>query len=157
MGIIPPGRGLPSQAYKTYQIIAPVPTHWRPATCEEVECVAWRNGWKTIVPSDSAQAQYIRSGASGRRFVESTGSRQLNEALVGLLNEALVEFMFEPGQRCFAAESHRVSLEREPLFVVRGGDARANPTGERRVHSRAEDWQEDFAEHQDRIKRAREG
>ena len=33
------------------------------------------------------------------------------------------------------------------LLVVRGGDWRGNPTGERRVHTRPEDWAEHLHEH----------
>lgn len=138
---------LPSQHFKTYEIIAPLKTHFRPATCEEFGCEAWRNGWRTIVPTDSGAAQYIRSGSSVRRFVESTGALELAGGMA--------EFMFSPGQKCFAADKHRVPLEREPLYVARGGDARGNPLRERRVHTRAQDWQEDFAGHLDRVRQSK--
>jgi hypothetical protein len=137
---------LPSQHFKTYEIIAPLQTHFRPATCEEVECEAWRNGWKTLVAHDSEAALYIRSGASGRRFDEVGFGREPG---------ALVQFLFAPGQKCFAADRHRVPLEREPLYVARGGDARGNPMRERRVHTRASDWQEDFAGHLDRVRQSK--
>lgn len=137
---------LPSQHFKTYEIIAPLQTHFRPATCEEVECGAWRNGWKTLVLNDSEAALYIRSGASGRRFSEVGFGQDPGQ---------LVQFIFDPGQKCFAADKHRVPLEREPLYVARGGDARGNPLRERRVHTRAEDWQEDFAGHLDRVRQSK--
>jgi hypothetical protein len=135
---------LPSQHFKTYEIIAPLQTHFRPATCEEFECEAWRNGWKTIVPMNSEAALYIRSGSSGRRFEETTS-----------IDSTMAEFLFAPGQKCFAADRHRVPLEREPLYVARGGDARGNPMRERRVHTRASDWQEDFAGHLDRVRQSK--
>jgi hypothetical protein len=135
---------LPSQHFKTYEIIAPLSTHFRPATCEEVECEAWRNGWRTIAPMSSEAAQYIKSGASGRRFEETTS-----------IDSTMAEFLFAPGQKCFAADRHRVPLEREPLYVARGGDARGNPMRERRVHTRASDWQEDFAGHLDRVRQSK--
>lgn len=140
---------LPSQHFKTYEIVAPISTHWRPATCEEVNCAAFLNGWKTIVPSNSDQALYIRSGSSGRRFMETNDS--YDQAA------GLTEFNFPAGQKCFGADRHRVPLERTPLFIARGGDARGNPTRERRVHDRPEHWVEDFAEHQDRVRKSREG
>lgn len=127
--------------FKTYEIIAPLSTHYRKATCAEVECAQYVNGWKTIVPSDSPQAQYIRT-QSGRKFTEKRGE-----------SAGLAEFAFAPGQQCFGSDRHRVSLEREPLYVARGGDARGNPLRERRVHANAGDWQEDFAGHLDRIKK----
>ena len=67
-------------------------------------------------------------------------------------SEGLTVFTFEPGQDCFA--QHRVPLERDPLFLVRGGDWRGNPTGLQPYrHHRGEDWVDDFADHQDRIAR----
>lgn len=138
---------LPSQHFRTFEIVSPIPTHWRPAGCEEFECGAWRNGWKTIVPASSPQADYIRAAGHGRRFQETT-------AFDG---SGMAEFMFAPGQKCFAAASHRVPLEREPIYIARGGDARANPSRERRIHTRPADWVEEFAEHQDRVKKSREG
>ncbi len=127
------------QFYKTYAIDAPRSTHTRPASCAEVECQAWANGWRTVVPSNSPQAVYIR-GKSERRFIEV---RQ---------DAGMVEFFFSPGQSCFRAGEHRISLERPPLFSVRGGDFRGNPLQlPTRRFARAEDWRDDFGEHQERI------
>ena len=62
----------------------------------------------------------------------------------------LTEFTFEAGQTCFV--EHRVPLEREPLYVVRDGDWRGNPRGTApRIHTRPDDWVDDFAEHQQRL------
>lgn len=133
---------LPSQHFKTYEIIAPLQTHFRNATCAEVECPGYVKGWKSIVPSDSPQAVYIRA-QSGRRFVEKAA------------DGGMAEFVFEPGQQCFASDKHRVPLEREPFYIARGGDARGNPLRERRVHTRASDWQEDFAGHLDRVRQSK--
>lgn len=138
---------LPSQHFKTYEIIAPLQTHFRKATCAEVECPGYVNGWVTRVPAGSQAEQYIRSGSSGRRFHESTGYSELAEGVA--------EFMFPPGQQCFASDKHRVPLEREPFYIARGGDARGNPLRERRVHTRAADWQEDFAGHLDRVRQSK--
>lgn len=142
---------LPSQHFKTYEILAPLSTHFRPATCEEIECPAYVNGWKTIVPADSGAAQYIRSGTSGRRFVEAQSPYEIENGLT----DGMAEFIFEPGQKCFASDKHRVPLEREPLYIARGGDARGNPLRERRVHTRPEDWTEDFAEHLDKVRQSK--
>ncbi len=124
--------------YRTYQIVAPVSTHFRPATCEEVDCDAHKHGWKTLVPSNSDQALYIRSGASGRRFTE--------HALEG----AVTEFIFEAGQQCFGASKHVIPLERDPIFNVR-------ENGLTRRHTRPELWTEDFAGHLDTVRRIKEG
>lgn len=130
----------PVTAFQTYELRAPAATHWRKASCKEVECAGYREGWRTIVPVDSPQAQYIRAH-SGRSFTEHT------------MIDLLTEFTFPPGQQCFAADGHRVPLERDPLYIVRGGDWRGNPTGMLRRHQRAEHWVEDFGEHQLKVAR----
>lgn len=128
----------PVSAYKTYALRAPKETHYRPATCEDIRCPAWLNGWKTVVPSDSLQAQYIRAKA-GRQYTEAPAGN------------GLAEFRFPAGQRCFGADKHVKPLEREPLYIVRAGDWRGNPTGEVRTHTRGADWVDDFGEHQLKI------
>jgi len=135
---------LPAAAYKTYAVQRPKSTHQRQATCEEVECPAWRDGWTTHVDVSTElgkrQAEYIAK-KSGRRFHETTG--------FGDINNGQREFMFPPGQQCF--REHWVPLEMEPIYVVRDGDWRGNPTGRRRVHANGKEWVEDFAEHQDHV------
>jgi hypothetical protein len=138
----------PPEAYKTYSIVAPEETHFRPASCEEVECEMRAAGWVTLVDETSdlgeQQAAYIRGyyndfgeyQAAGRVFTESRGP-------AGTL------FEFPPGEECFRA--HQIRLDREEFFIVRGGDWRGNPRRELRQHDTPENWVEDFAEHQDRI------
>lgn len=145
--MIPTSQGMrlapegPAAAYKTYSINAPLATHWRDATCAEVECQAQTFGWRTVLDESTdlgqRQAHYIRK-QSGRRFTEE---RQ---------PDTLTAFTFEAGQECFG--THRVSLERPELFVVRAGDWRGNPTGQKPyLHSGPESWLSDFGEHQERI------
>ena len=131
---------MPVQAYKTYQAAMPLATHWRPATCAEVDCSWYLAGWKTIVPAGGEHEALVRG--SGRKFTEETQPG------------GLIEFRFEAGQQCFQAATHRLPVGRPERLFVRDGDWRGNPTGWRREHTRPEDWQEDFAEHQDRLKTA---
>ncbi len=126
---------------QTYRIVAPISTHWRQASCAEIDCTAYLSGWRTEIDEHTQlgaqQAAYIRS-TSGRRFTEAR--HEITRLTV---------FTFAPGQTCFAAGSHRAPLEREPLYVVQGGDWRGNPRQIRpRVHRRAEDWVDEFANHQ---------
>ncbi len=131
---------VPVTAMKTYSVVAPTATHWRDATCEEVTCANHESGWRTKVDESTdlgmRQAAYIRK-QSGRRYREERDE-------VGL-----TVFTFEAGQRCVA--QHRAPVGRPELFFVCDGDHRGNPTGNRRVHVRPEDWVEDFALHQDRL------
>lgn len=147
---------MPPQAYKTYHVARPMlverdgtarpGSHWRAATCQEVDCAAYRRGWKTVIdvsrrargglPSGMAQANFIRLHA-GRHFT-------------AVQDGDLVTFTFPPGQKCFT--QHRIPVGREPIFAVTGGDWRGNPTGMRPVrfanHRRFVD---DFGEHQQRL------
>lgn len=128
---------LPVQAMKTYQVSAPLATHWRKATCEEVQCAGYVKGWKTLIDTRTvqgqAQANYIRV-ASGRRFTE--------EANIA----GGVTFHFAVGQSCFRSGDHKVPLERPALYVVRSGDWRGGRV--ERHHATPDDWVDDFANHQ---------
>lgn len=108
---VPPA--LPAGAMQTHQIAMPRATHWRSATCEEVDCEAYRDGWLlSLVGLDEGDIWQARN--SGRRYRE-------------LDTDAGMVLVFEPGQPCFASISHYAPLDREPLFIARDGDWRGNP------------------------------
>lgn len=128
----------PASAYQTYSIKAPLSTHFRAATCEEVGCPDYQYGWKVHL---EGLPENLRSTAltSGRRYrVEQE-------------RDGVTWIVYEAGQQCFQYRKHRTRLERPELYIVRGGDARGNPTGEQVNHKRAEDWVEDLHEHTDKI------
>jgi hypothetical protein len=133
---------LPVHGYQTFQIVAPVSTHWRAATCEEADCLAMQRGWTTTVDEQTdlgkRQAHYIRREAK-RSFVEEKRP------------DGLTAFKFKAGQNCF--REHKVRVEREEIFVRRDGDWRGNPTQQRTRYDRADQWVSDFAEHQDNLAR----
>ena len=128
----------PVRAYQTYQITAPLATHWRTATCTEVDCDAHLRGWSTTVDVatelGARQATYIRMHAGRAYTVTEAGT--------------LVTFMFPGGQQCF--RTHRVPLGRPEIYTVRGGDWRGS-TGLVRRHADAQDWVDDFGEHQEQL------
>lgn len=121
-------------SYKTYSVHQPKTGHTRIGSCERAGCEANLYGWRTGVPTLSVQADYIRN-KSGRRFTE--------EVIGG---ESL--FTFYPGQQCFT--EHHVT-DRPQIHMVRGGDWRGNPSGERRIHTTGDFWVEDFTEHQAKL------
>jgi hypothetical protein len=132
---------------KTYEVSAPVATHWREATCAEYECDAHQLGWKTIIDESTElgqqQAALIRSMTSP----SYPNRRYFTEARDGA---GMTVFTFPPGQACF--RKHYAPLERPPLLLVRGGDWRGNPRVIETVqHTRPEFWVEDFAEHQGKL------
>ena len=135
--ITPQGR---VQDYKTYQIVSPVSTHWRTATCAEVDCPNYLKGWKIRIeglPPEMAHA----ARTSGRKYTELDVTE----------NEHWL--IFEAGQPCFRASEHRKLLDKQEIFVVRDGDFRGNPTGNVRKHTSPDHWVEDFSEHQDKLAR----
>ena len=126
------------QDKKTYSILSPKATHWRKASCEEVECEGLQHGWMMLIDERTElgqkQAYYIRK-LSGRKFTEETC-------------EGLTSFTFEAGQTCFT--EHEVPLDRPELYVVRRGDLE-HDLGEKKVHANGENWADDFATHQQQI------
>lgn len=136
---------MPVGAYQTYRIVAPVSTHWRPATCAEVECTAYERGWaSTVIAGDDMEATLLRASdglIDGRRRRYTRHPQP----------DGFVRYVFGPGQPCFKASTHRVRLDRQEIYLRRGGDWRGNPTGEVVRHSRPEHWVEDFGEHQQAI------
>jgi hypothetical protein len=128
------------QDYKTYQIVSPLSTHWRPATCAEIDCPDFLKGWRLRVeglPPEMLQA----AKTCGRKFTELDVTE----------NEHWL--VFESGQPCFRAAQHRALLDKQEIFIVRDGDFRGNPTGNVRKHTRPDHWVEDFSEHQDKLAR----
>lgn len=124
-------------AFKTYSIHQPLSTHFRPATCAEVDCPYYLHGWK--VRKEHCDEQMLHAIATcGRRYRE----------LAIRPGETYLEF--EPGQPCLKTSEHRARVERPELYVIRDGDARANPTGRRDFVS-ATAWSDDFGEHQERL------
>lgn len=124
---------IPAGAMQTYSLLRPHgPQFWRKVTCEEFGCAEFRDGWVTRLPYGSELVEYLISGKHGRKFTEITGLRGTER-----------EFAFEPGQPCFRASEHQVRIEREPLYVVRGGSL-TQATGRRRQHTTGADWVDDM-------------
>lgn len=140
---------LPASAYRTFQIVSPISTHWRPADCAEFECEQHLRGWKSAIDESTElgqkQAWYIRK-QSGRKFTESRDEQP-----------GLTVFTFEAGQTCFSSGQHKVPLGRPEHYLVKGGDWRGNPTGaETRKHTKPEHWVEDMQEGFDKLRSAQE-
>lgn len=131
------------QDYKTYQIAAPLKTHWRQATCAEVNCLQYEKGWQVRVENLTAEMLHTAKN-SGRKY---------NELHVA---EGETWLVFEAGQPCFRAAMHRTKLDRQELYIARDGDWRGNPTGRTLRHTRPEHWVEDFQTNSERIIQLRE-
>lgn len=96
------------------------------AACEDVGCDQWRSGWVTecdeSTETGALVAAWIRSGQSGRTYVELQGSPAV--------------FRFAGGQRCFA--EHRTRPGRLRVYQ------RGRPAAE---HVSLANLAEDYTEH----------
>lgn len=148
-----------SHQYRTYRAVSPLSTHYRRATCAEVECDAFNNGW-TYRKADLIRENllYVVTHA-GKRYKEMdlpvSAIRDPDTGQFVKEVERSVEtcLVFEPGQVCFQAPSHRISLERPEFFYTGRGDYRTFSIRNAQKLS-ADDWADSFANHQDKINRA---
>jgi hypothetical protein len=138
---------IPVQKMQTYKISKPVATHTRPATCEEIDCPDFLNGWVTRLPHGDPRITFLRQACAGR---VDGHRRQMIE--VTRIDSAEREFLFNPGQPCLKATTHRKDLERPEIYLVRGGDWRAN-LGLIRRHTHPEHWVEDMQENLEAVER----
>jgi hypothetical protein len=162
--LVPPGwaqRGDRAQSlHNTYgeqeNFGASADVTYRPATCEEVQCGGWRDGWFTALPGEDARALYIRQD-SGRKFreyraeewnergaalaAERNAVKQPGEALEEFTPVPLgvVVFAFTPHQPCFNAANHLTTQAVNPLFTVRDHWGRKT-----RTHSGVDPFLDDF-------------
>lgn len=107
---------LPVTAMQTHAILSPIRTHFRPATCVEVECRHYEHGW-TLRTAGLAADMVAAARHSGRHYTETA-----DEHGAPVLH-------FAAGQPCFRASEHRVRLDREPVYLKRNGDWRGDPDG----------------------------
>jgi hypothetical protein len=132
---------LPATSLRTYQLLSPVSSHRRPASCEEAGCLAHHGGFATTVDVSTELGRLqVRLLRADRNRPAPTITRT---------GPAELTFTYPPGTTCFA--KHTVPLERSPIMIVRDGDRRGNPTGWVRRHASLQDWRDDFGEHQDRL------
>jgi hypothetical protein len=126
------------QDYKTYQIAAPLKTHWRAATCAEISCPQYERGWQVRVENLTPEMLHAAK-TSGRKYSELH------------VTEGETWLVFEAGQPCFRESQHRVKLDRQEIYIARDGDWRGNPTGRVLKHTRPEHWVEDFQDNSEKI------
>jgi hypothetical protein len=141
----------PAHLMKSFSLLQPLDTHYRIATCAEVECKGYRS--EMTVTFDLTNAQHVSDANwlrnhSGLRFTYFM-----------LDNERKVRFVIPAGQTCLESRlrPHRVPLERDPFMVVRGGDVfRGNPTGMTHTHTSPESFVDEWATDLDKLKTVQE-
>lgn len=126
--------------FKTHAVRSPIATHYRKATCAEVNCTAHRDGWAFHKETLSPEFLYVAT-KSGRKF------REVHIA------PGQTYLVYEPGQTCFEFRSHVLPLDRPELYYVGRGDSRVFNPNKARQHVNAVDFMDDFASHLDRMHR----
>ena len=102
--LIEGGRLKMIQPTDKYQVTWPKNTHFRRATCQEVDCDQFLKGWVTIkIQIDSTEDCYIRNDKTRK----SVGVR---------MEDNTMSYFFEAGQPCF--RSHRATSKKPPLLTV---------------------------------------
>lgn len=129
----------PATAYSTWAIIAP-PDRWRPATCEDVDCGYWRQGWVTTVPAGGALEHTLK--ASGRRWSTAVPNP-----------DGTVSYTYAPGTPCFRASEHRAHRDEDDVYIRLDGH-HTRYTGGRTVHSGPVPWRDELGENQERLREA---
>jgi len=127
---------LTTDANQEFIVSRPVKTHFGKVGCKEVGCSYYANGWLTVVPTDSAQDNYIRREC-GRKFTVSS------------IADGLTTFKFGAEQKCFT--EHLLPLDKREHF-----GHRTRPGARVRVHERPEDWMEHHDEQIYKIKTLQE-
>lgn len=143
---------LPPSAVRTYEVAMPRETHTRPATCAEAGCASRARGWVTVADERTEAGRQVAGWV--RRLGRPAGARlspvvaaRVRRYVETRAPDGTTHFTFAAGQECFT--SHRVTLDRAALYVVRDGDIRGNPRGTKPfVHRNGDDWVEDSALHQ---------
>ncbi|MDP3909464.1 MAG: hypothetical protein Q8Q14_03650 [Gemmatimonadales bacterium] len=125
MTLIKRAGAIPAQ---TYRVAVPLATHWRPATCEEVHCPHFLNGWTTVLPAGSDHVAVLKK--SGRIYTSERTQ-----------DGGLLEFVFPAGQPCFRASIHRIQTGRPGIFLH---GPRERPRDQRAVDT--DEWHERFVE-----------
>lgn len=139
-----PTPALPAGDMQTHQIAAPMATHWRPASCEELACLDYLHGWAVpLAGKDEGDLWQL----------EHCGRRYRRGELPGY-GEA---YIYEAGQPCFRASEHRTRTDRPELFIVRRGDWRvtareAAQAGQLTRFSGADAWADHLHGHLDKFK-----
>jgi len=103
--------------------------YWKDATCKDIQCHEYENGWVSTVPQTELQmlADIYR--------MRTNGTWEFAEERVELLGgETGIRFTFPPGQTCFrhlGGTGHKVPVERDPRFYHR---AAGRPTKPNRIY-----------------------
>lgn len=140
---------LPAHRRKTFVYDTPSDTHYRKATCAEVECSKYANGFAIpITPSQDIEAFEGTLKQAGYTFARGEGP----EHLAAEYPAGTRWLVFPPEQRCLESfkNPHRIALDHDPIVSIRGGDFRMF-TGDNQHFNRVDDWVDALQESTQRL------
>lgn len=137
---------MPTQSYKTFAIKSPLTTHYRRATCAEIDCPDYLNGWYLKIEGTPEDLLYTARNA-GRKYT-------VGEVMLEENGEVFKALIFEAGQACFRESTHVKSLERPEFFFAGRGDYRSFSHRKAHQYDRPDQFVDDFEDHLARIRRA---
>ncbi len=118
-------RGVPSRNRAGKLTYERRPGYWKPATCEDMQCHEYENGWVSSVSTDNLEmldAIYEVQKEGTWEFTEE----RVDDGKGGVL----IRFSFPPGQTCFKhldGTGHMVPVDRDPVFLHQPGGRPTKP------------------------------
>ena len=108
----------------------PLKSHWRRATCREIECQPYGGGWWTRIDlSPTLDPDTLQSHQRADYYIRHNCERRYIETWEG----STIAYHFEAGQDCFKTtcglcqacqegqacvnDHHWIPLERDPIFI----------------------------------------
>jgi len=88
---------------------APIGSHFRPATCEEVNCDDYTHGWDTLIPPTLPGQQLV---AMIREVYQPGQYTVTQDELGGTV------YRFAAGTPCLRRVRHRIRSERDYLYLA---------------------------------------
>lgn len=133
----------PTNAYTTFAVRSPLDTHFRKATCEEIDCPEYIQGWQLRKEDLTPELLYTATHC-GRKYQEIQ------------IKEGETYLVFEPGQPCFRESTHIIPNGRPELFYAGSGDFRSFRIRNARQHANAENFVDEMATTLDKIRTLQE-
>ena len=93
-------------------VYTPLPSHWREASCGEVNCPHWEHGWVTTLDLGPDQPVHeLQMNQTRAKYIREQSGRAFTERWEG----STVIYTFQAEQKCF--RQHKLPVARDPIFV----------------------------------------
>lgn len=139
-----PRGALNLETHRTFSVVTPPDTHTEPATCEQVNCQRWSEGFAVLLDTSTQGGRdrydWIYANPGGRQWYRTV------EGDVTRLD-------YPPGNRCY--DQHRRILDKPAVLLVRKGAHSDRRVVDRlpveRRHVNGADFMDDLRTHTDSV------